>query len=106
MFQVKSQSRARKQLQTVMVISLWFHVASDWMLHNGKIRHCIRTVRDAWLISLFELSFALTLYANFPIHALKICRMVSSLSTFLQLQYYYSMKKCSSFLNKSLLEQV
>ena len=26
----------KTKLQTVTVISLWFHVASDWLLHNGK----------------------------------------------------------------------
>ena len=32
----------KTKLQTVTVISLWVHVASDWLLYNGKCQNQIK----------------------------------------------------------------
>ena len=47
-FQVKKANHTRETAkpQTVAIISLWFHVVSDWLLRNGNRQNQIKMFMD------------------------------------------------------------
>ena len=39
----------REKTKPQTVISLWFHVASDWLQHNWKCQNQIKSVHGFWI---------------------------------------------------------
>ena len=51
-FKYKANLARETKLQPVTIISLWFHVASDWLLRNEKCQNQIKVIKDKFELSI------------------------------------------------------